>query len=343
MKMIFWVLAFILLNGVSVYCGGVSEEDLVNVQEIGLEHITDIEILYRWEKVIIRQSGTDEFILKEYMNKNNPRYYANISNIGNKLTIERGKRPIGIFINTFDVRVEVFIPKSYMNSIIIKTRSGRIEAADKFICRKINIESSSGSIEVNNITAEMVSIKASSGRINAGNVEGDVSAETSSGYIQFDQINGSLTANTSSGSIKSELVSGNVNIRTKSGEINLGNIGGNVSAETSSGAIKMDMVNGNIIVAETSSGSIHCSVGENMENISLTSSSGGITLNIPQNISSSFSSRTSSGGLSTPFSEKLFIPVSDRDSVQGIIGGDNPTKNINIKTNSGSIRVNWIN
>jgi DUF4097 and DUF4098 domain-containing protein YvlB len=343
MKMMFLLLFFTLLNGVSAYCGGLSEEDLVNVQEIGLEDITGIEILYRWEEIVIRQNDTDEFILKEYMNRNNPRYYANISNTGNKLTVERGRRPIGIFINNFNVRAEILVPKSYMNSISIKTRSGRIEAADEFVFRNINIESSSGAIKVNSITAETVNIKASSGSINAGTVEGDVFAETSSGRIKFDQITGSLTANASSGSINSESVSGNVNIRTNSGEINLGNIGGNVSAEASSGTIKMDMVNGSIIAVETSSGAIHCSTGENMENISLTSSSGAVTLNIPRNISSNFSSRTSSGRLSTPFSEKLFIPVSDRDAVQGIVGEDNPTKNINIKTNSGSIRVNWIN
>jgi lia operon protein LiaG len=306
MKTMFYVLAFILLNSLSAYCGGLSEKDLVNAQEIGLEHITDIEILYRWEKIIIRQNNTDEFILKEYMNKNNPRYYANISNRGNKLSIERGHRPIGIFINTFDVQVEVFIPKSYMNSITIKTKSGGIEAADEFICRRINIETSSGNIRINSITAETISLKTSSGSINADNAKGSIFSETSSGRIKFDQIIGSLTANASSGNMD------------------------------------VGMINGNIL-AETTSGSIHCSTGENTENISLTSSSGGITLAIPRNISSNFSSRTSSGRLSTPFSEKLFIPVSDRNSVQGIIGGDNPTKNINLKTNSGSIRVNWVN
>jgi DUF4097 and DUF4098 domain-containing protein YvlB len=342
MKMMFLVLAFILLNGVSAYCGGLSEEDLVNVQEIGLEHITSIEILYRWEEIVIRQNNSDELILKEYMSKNDPRYYANISNTGDKLTIERGRRPIGLFINTFNVRAEISVPKSYTDPITIKTTSGGIEVADEFICRKINIESSSGGIRVNSIMAETINLKTSSGSINVSNVEGNISAETSSGHIKFDQIIGSLTANASNGSINSELVSGNVNIHTRSGGINLGNIGGNVSAEASSGNIKIDLANENII-AETKSGSIRCSIGENMENISLASSSGDITLKIPRNISSNFSSRTSSGRLSTPFSEKLFSPVSDRKSVQGIIGNDNPAKNINIKTNSGSIRVNWIN
>jgi DUF4097 and DUF4098 domain-containing protein YvlB len=342
MKMTFLALACILLNGASVYGGGLSEDDLVNVQEIGLENIADIAILYRWEKVVIRQNDTDKFILKEYMSKDNPRYYASISNTGNKLIVKRGRRPIGVFINVFNARAEVFIPKSYMNAITIKTTSGGIEAADKFVCGAIHIESASGHLRVTSLTAETVAIKASSGSIDAGNIAGSVSAETISGRIRIDQITGSLTANTSSGSINSELANGDVNVRTTSGKINLGAIEGNVFAESSSGHIGIDMAKGNI-TAKTTNANIRCSAGENTENISLASLSGGITLNIPRNMSSNFSSRTLSGRLSTPFPEKLFMPVSDRKSAQGIIGGDNPTKNITIKTNSGFIRVDWTN
>jgi DUF4097 and DUF4098 domain-containing protein YvlB len=306
MKMTFLALAFALLNGAAVYGGGLSEEDLVNEQEISLENIADIAILYRWEEVAIRQNDGDKFILKEYMNKNNPRYYASISNTGNKLIIQRGRRPIGALINTFNVRAEVFIPKSYMNAITIKTASGGIEAADEFICRSITIETTSGHIRVNSLAAETVNLKAASGSVIAGNIAGILSAETISGHVTIGQITGSLTANTSSGSVNSELTNGDLRVRTKSGNI-------------------------------------RCSAGEKTEHVSLDSISGGIRLAVPRNFDANFSSRTSSGRLSTPFPEKLFSPVSDRKSVQGVIGGGHPTRNINIKTNSGSIRVSWIN
>jgi DUF4097 and DUF4098 domain-containing protein YvlB len=305
MKMMFLFLFFAVLNGAAAYCGGLSEKNLVNTREIELEHITGIEILYRGENVIIRQGGTDKLVLKEYMSRDNPRYYANVSDTGGKITIERGDRPIGILINTFYARAEVFIPESYMGPVTVKTSSGDIEAVDGFVCAGISFESSSGNIKIDSVTAEAVNIKTRSGNIDAGTVQGDVSAVSSSGRVRFGQITGSLTATASSGNIRGELVNGS-------------------------------------ITAKTTSGNISCSAGENAGDISLASTSGNIALNIPEGTVLNFSSRTSSGRLSTPFPEKLFSPVSDRNLTQGRIGGDNPAKNIDIRTSSGSIKIDWI-
>jgi DUF4097 and DUF4098 domain-containing protein YvlB len=341
MKTSFLALVLLLVTGASAYCGGLSEADLVNEREIGTENMRDIVILYQWESITVLHNSTDTIILKEYMSEDNPRYYAGITNAGNTVTIERGRRPVGLFLNSFNARVEVFIPKSYMNSVTIKTTSGNIELLDEFVCSTINMESSSGNIRVDNLRAGTAGIRASSGNINAGALEGDIFAETSSGQINLDRISGSLRATASSGGVKNALAQGNVSVSTGSGNINLGAINGDVSLEASGGNIRTGIVEGNIR-AETMSGNINCSAGETMENIALASTSGGITLAIPRTISSNFSARSSSGGLSTPFPEKLFNPVSDRNTVQGIIGGENPAKDIAIKTNSGSIRVDWI-
>jgi hypothetical protein len=66
MKIKLLAATLIALNAVSAYCGGLSEENLVNVQEINLEHITDIQVLYQWEKIVIHQNDTDAFMIKEY-------------------------------------------------------------------------------------------------------------------------------------------------------------------------------------------------------------------------------------------------------------------------------------
>jgi DUF4097 and DUF4098 domain-containing protein YvlB len=174
-----------------------------------------------------------------------------------------------------------------------------------------------------------------------GSIVGDVSVESSSGRIELNQIIGALIAKASSGTIRCKTVDGNVNIHANSGDVFIDSVDGDVSTETSSGHIELKMVNGSI-TAETSSGNIYCSITENAGNIALTTLSGSINLNLPRNYTSKFSSKTSSGTLSTPFPEKLFSPVSDKKLIQGIIEGDNPSNNIDIKTNSGSIKVNWI-
>jgi hypothetical protein len=81
----------------------------------------------------------------------------------------------------------------------------------------------------------------------------------------------------------------------------------------------MNMVSGTI-TAETTSGGIHCYTAENGGNISLVSTSGSVYLGIPKDNNFNFSSRTTSGALSTPFSDKLFSPMSDKKSAQGTIG-----------------------
>jgi DUF4097 and DUF4098 domain-containing protein YvlB len=108
----------------------------------------------------------------------------------------------------------------------------------------------------------------------------------------------------------------------------------------------MESVNG-AIDAKTASGGIRCTAAENAGDISITSSSGSVVLNLPRNFPFNFSSKTSSGSLRTPFPDRLFSPVSDRKLIQGVIDNDNTSRNqiennINIMTGSGSIRINWI-
>jgi DUF4097 and DUF4098 domain-containing protein YvlB len=274
------------VNGGAVYGKGVLENP-VNVQEIDLRNIDDITVLYRSERVTFLKNNSDSLIIREYMSKDSADYYARITNSGNKLAVEAGRRP---FFGSFTARIEVYIPVSDKN-ITIRTSSGSIEGNDEYTAGSIKMESSSGSIRL-------------------------------------------------------KKVNGNARIHTNSGSIVLGSINGNVSAEASSGSIELESVNGTID-AKASSGRINCTAGENTGDISITSSSGSVALYIPENFAFKFTSRTSSGSLRTPFSDKLSSPFTDRNSIQGVIGVDNTSEgqninNINIKTSSGSIRVNWV-
>jgi hypothetical protein len=290
MMRIKWVMVIFMVFGAAwAYCGGLTEENLVNVQEINVNGVNNIEVSYRWERISLFSGTTDTLIIKEYMSRDNSRYYAVVSNVDGKLTVTRGRRPWGILINTFDVRVEVYLPVSYRNAVTIKATSGKIDAAGELICGNIAIENSSGDILLNAVTTESARFKTRSGRIAAGPVSGEVSAESSSGRIELDMAGGALTA-------------------------------------------------------KATSGSIRCTVSENTGGISLTTSSGSVTLNVPQTLGFNFSSRTSSGSVSTPFPGKLFSPVSDRHTVQGVVNSESAeaVPAINIRTTSGSVRVRWL-
>jgi DUF4097 and DUF4098 domain-containing protein YvlB len=341
MKIAFFVLFFVSADRVSAYCNGIMELKPVNEQKIKLDSINVIEILYHSEEVALFKSNTDFLIIKEYMNRDHVNFYAEITNSENKLTVKRGNHLSFRLFYILRARVEVYIPELMMKELTIKTTSGRIVAAEEYICSKINMKSISGSISVNTITADMIHLTATSGSIRCDKITGNITAQTTSGSIALGIVEGDISAKSSSGKISGEAVKGNINIHTASGKIDFDNIGGNAVTEASSGRIELNGVIGSI-TAKTTSGKIHCSTAENGGNISLASTSGSIHLDIPKNNIFTFSSRTASGSLSTPFSDKLFSPVSDKKTVQGTVGGENG-QNITIKTTSGSIKVDWIN
>jgi DUF4097 and DUF4098 domain-containing protein YvlB len=297
--------------------------ELVNEQEIRLDNINSIEIVYHSEEVALFRSNANRLVIKEYMNRNNADFYAEITNSDGKLTVKRGNHLSFRLFYILRARVEVYIPELNMNELTIKTTSGRIKADDEYICSKINMKSTSGSISINAVIADIVNLKTTSGRIHGDRISGNTIAQTTSGGITLESVDGDISAKSSSGKINGGSVNGNITIHTSSGEIVFENIAGNA-------------------FTETTSGSIHCSTAENGGNISLASTSGGVYLGIPPNNSFSFSSRSISGSLSTPFSDNLFSPVSDKKSIQGTIGAENGS-NINIKTTSGSIKIDWIN
>ncbi|MDR1230353.1 MAG: DUF4097 domain-containing protein [Spirochaetaceae bacterium] len=313
MKTNFFVMFFLISNIIAGYCGGLNESDMVNLQEIELEDIDSIEVAYSWENIKLFESNDDKLIIKEYMSKDDSKYYARISHSGNKILVEKGRRPFGIgtgiLFNVFNARVEVYIPASYTRKIAIETTSGKIESEGEFFVSEVNIKSSSGNIFANTITADAVNLRASSGDIRGGTINGNTNIHTGSGNIIFD------------------------------------NLSGDVSAKASSGRIVLKCVTGNV-TAETTSGNIRCAVTETAGDIALTASSGGITLELPRNHHFNFSARTSAGHISTPFSDKLFSPLSDRHLVQGVIGNETASNNnpdINIRTKAGSIKIDWVN
>jgi len=309
MKRMSFVFVLTALVLVSAFGSGIFQMRLVNEQEIALSQINSIEIRYRFENIAFYSHNSDTLIIKEYMTENNSGYFAKINNSGNNLVVEAGNRPF-IGFGTFRVKIEVYIPISNKN-ITLKTSSGKIEGTGVYNASSINIESSSGNISINSITADTIKLKASSG------------------YIKCNNVNGNTTLNTSSGSINVSVINGDVFAEASSGSINLGTVNGTVNTKTSSGRIQ-------------------CAVTQNAGDVTIRTTSGSVTLDIPRNLIFNFSSRSSSGRLNAPFSDKLFISLSDRKTIQGNIGFDNTSgnqvySNININTSSGSIRVNWIN
>ena len=301
-----FIFVVMILSMTQAFCTGVTEKP-VNIQEFDLKDINDIVISYKSGNVTLLKSSNDSLVIKEYLSKDNKMYYARIRSSDKKLSVKAGRRPIALLFDTFTSRIEVYIPVSN-RTLTVRTTSGKIEGNDEYVSSTVNMESSSGTISINSIKAMRVNLK------------------------------------TISGSIRCKKVNGNTSLYTDNGSINLLKLYGNVLARTSNGNIKLGSVSGNID-AKVFSGCFNGTITENSGDVSITSSSGNITLNIPEKNKFRFQSRTSSGSLRTPFPDKLSSPIVDKQTVQGIICDGSPEgqnlKNVNIMTASGSIKINW--
>jgi len=120
---------------------------------------------------------------------------------------------------------------------------------------KLNLNNSSGSMEVMNVSHRTIDLKVNSGSIKAIGLE-------------VDKIN--LIA--SSGSIKGEGLTGNVNAQVNSGNISLVDIEGDVEAKSSSGSLKLEDIQG-LVNAKANSGSLKFISVKELGNLTVTSGS----------------------------------------------------------------------
>ncbi|WML50222.1 DUF4097 family beta strand repeat-containing protein [Neobacillus sp. PS3-34] len=149
---------------------------------------------------------------------------------------------IGVLI--VDTNVDIYMPKEMFESIRLETSSGDI-AAEGLTAKEISLQSSSGDIAVENSKAEdLFAIQTSSGDISSMKNSGEkLDMKASSGDINVkDQESREAVIQSSSGEIRLRNISGNLAADSSSGDIFIKNkeITGDFNAESSSGDITIE-------------------------------------------------------------------------------------------------------
>lgn len=156
-----------------------------------------------------------------------------------------------------------------------------------------NIETSSGKLEVSNLTASNMRFATTSGSMTARNLagsgklvstsggvrfsdsKGDFAVISTSGSIRTNGYNGKLKTTSSSGSSYFDAIKGNIKAISSSGSINLEHVEARLDLKSSSGSIRGDMIT---IEQDsrfvTSSGSIKLDLTNNLEQVSFDCTSG---------------------------------------------------------------------
>jgi DUF4097 and DUF4098 domain-containing protein YvlB len=199
-----------------------------------------------------------------------------------------------------------------------------------------------------------VQLKTSGGPITVSDLTGETRANTSGGALRFEHLHGPIDANTSGGAIHVTASEGPMKVHTSGGGIDIIGGSGSVEAGTSGGPIKVKDFTGPIHVntsgggisvedvtgelhGSTSGGSIHASLGAPLgETTRLTTSGGGITVNLPKDSAFDLDAATSAGSVHSEFAvDSSGKP--NRSHLKGPVNGGG--KSVYLRTSAGSIEV----
>lgn len=174
---------------------------------------------------------------------------------------------------------------------------------------------SGGSIHLLN-SREQLDLATSGGSIHAEGCNGDIKLVTSGGSIHLDGLNGNVRASTSGGSIKGGDIKGELVAVTSGGSIRLTGVAASLKAATSAGGINAEIVAlGKYLDLSTSAGGIHVQMPMNK----------GLDLDLRAN-------RVNVGTLNN------FNGVMEKDRVNGKLNGGGTL--VTMRASSGSISVN---
>lgn len=282
----------------------IEQEKLVNGKDFKEFMIdtasTDVSVTQNeGEDIIIRLDGSVSKKLKD-------NYSIVVEENGDQLRIytkAKNKTRLYIGIQIVNLTLNVSVPAKYYEQLDIKTSSGEINVED-IKSNNANFHSSSGEIEIYNIKVDdRLAISASSGEIDVNSSEVNrMNLSASSGYITIEDVNGTDTE-----------------ISTSSGDVTAKNIKGDMVTNTSSGSITInnDQVMGNI-QAKASSGNVNVSFEETPQSLAIRfrGSSGSAKINMD--------------GISYDRNEK--------NDVIGSIGSGEYT--LDVRTSSGKFRLN---
>jgi hypothetical protein len=189
---------------------------------------------------------------------------------------------------------------------------------------------------------ELSRIQSSNGSVRVEDVEGSLSdLNTSNGAIRMRNVHGRIEARTSNGSVDIQGADGGVRIRTSNGSITVDGVRGTLEATTSNGAIRgtlVDSAPNEPIRLSTSNGTIdvRLQMPRNNDVIASTSNSS-ITIRMPTNAGARVVAQTSSHeSISTDFDVQVHGMLS-KGRIEGTIGGGGPL--VQLTTSNGSIHI----
>jgi DUF4097 and DUF4098 domain-containing protein YvlB len=186
--------------------------------------------------------------------------------------------------------------------------------------------------------AILTRLTTSNGAIHTEDCAGPGRFRTSNGGIRVESFKGRLEAETSNGGIDLIDVSGAVVAHTSNGHIHTERLQGSLDANTSNGSINGDIAHVNHeIRVSTSNGGVDLQIpNEFTQDVHAHTSNGGITLHLPADASAHLVASTSNSSISSEFEVTMQGSFS-KNRMDGNIGSGGPL--LDLSTSNGAIRL----
>ncbi len=318
---------------------------LVNRQVFAADELDRVSLTYSSEDITILPAAGNEVVLEEYMNRDDEDAKASISNSGGHLDIRQGNRGWSFsWFGGWHGEIKLYIPQTFDVQLTVAVSSAEVAADHDFELGGLTIETSSGDIDLQGIQCEDdIALSSTSGSIEAEQLDtpGEVRLSSSSGDINPGRVHAAqIRGNATSGGIRfASAVGETVSAHTSSGDIRFDYLEGAFALEASSGEVVIEQGGGQGTVG-TSSGGINITLDTLTGDLSITSSSGGSRLAVPQNASLSFTARTSSGDIRVPDGA---VGGYNRDGNEANYTlGDNPVHTVSMQASSGDVELRWV-
>ncbi|HET7225569.1 MAG TPA: DUF4097 family beta strand repeat-containing protein [Candidatus Eisenbacteria bacterium] len=229
------------------------------------------------------------------------------------------------------VEVKLDVQVPAGRAVTVRSTSGDLQA--RGLAGRVSLQSTSGDLRIEDLRGPL-RLATTSGDVHATALASAVLRSTS-GDITVDGVRGPLDVHTTSGVLRLRGVTDSVTVSSISGDVSVDGTPATFAASSSSGDILVTgLVRGAVHVA-TTSGDIHLPLGPGMPGASITSSSGDVELRLDRALGARFDISTVSGAIDA----NLGLQVQDatRHVLRGTYGSGRAP--IELRTTSGDIRL----
>lgn len=334
-------------------------------KEVDAESVSSLLIDYSMTSndIQIRQWDGDGIRIREYMNYTPQEdEISTVEQSDGRLLVKGKKRfTFSLFFmfgsSLEDAYTEICLPAGFAERLYefqAKTVSGDVVSEIPFAtAESFVVSTTSGDLFFPAVRAEKIRVSTTSGNIHLTDVSGDCSFSTTSGDILIGQALSAAVFTTTSGNIRVEQAEGGIDADTTSGDIWLGKMDGDVSVNTTSGNIRIEAfcgafrigtTSGEVFIAgktesgtvSTVSGDISVFADELGGSLKLSTTSGDVSLELPETSSFALDFSSTSGECSTFFDDSLSFNKKG-NKAQGAYGDG--TYAVTVSTVSGDLRI----